>query len=94
VRPAVATFPPHSTPTSVVISPFEADTLLVALWLSGEVVQLPLTYSRNHTTLGIFRSPRNLETLMRYISRCNCLSQPLLHRLWSLRRHYAVQVPE
>ena len=48
VRPAVATFPPHSTPTSVVISPFEADTLLVALWLSGEVVQLPLTYTGNN----------------------------------------------
>jgi glucose/arabinose dehydrogenase len=45
VRPAVATFPLHSTPTSVVVSPFDADTLLVALWLSGEVVQLPITYT-------------------------------------------------
>lgn len=29
----------------MVVSPFEADTLLVALWLSGEVVQLPITYT-------------------------------------------------
>ena len=48
MRPAVAAFSPHSTPTSVVISPFETDTLLVALWLSGEVVQLPLTYTGNN----------------------------------------------
>lgn len=45
VRPAVATFAPHSTPTSVVVSPFAPDTLLVALWLAGEVVQLPITYT-------------------------------------------------
>lgn len=44
VRPAVAIFAPHSTPTSVVVSPFTPDTLLVALWLTGEVVQMPITY--------------------------------------------------
>lgn len=44
VRPAVATFVPHSTPTGVVVSPFRANTLLVSLWLTGEVVQLPITY--------------------------------------------------
>lgn len=31
-RPAVAVFPARSTPTSVAISPWEADVLLVALW--------------------------------------------------------------
>lgn len=31
-RPSVVAFPPHSTPTSVAVSPWEADTLLVALW--------------------------------------------------------------
>jgi glucose/arabinose dehydrogenase len=30
--PAVAVFPAHSTPTSVVASPWEEDVLLVALW--------------------------------------------------------------
>lgn len=41
VRPAVAVLPAHSTPTSIVLSPFQQDTLLVALWLTGEVVQIP-----------------------------------------------------
>ena len=40
VRPAVAVFEPHSTPTSVAISPFADQTLLVALWVSGEVVSV------------------------------------------------------
>jgi glucose/arabinose dehydrogenase len=31
-RPAVVAFPPQSTPTGVAVSPWEADTLLVALW--------------------------------------------------------------
>lgn len=31
-QPAAAVFPPRSTPTGVVASPWEADTLLVALW--------------------------------------------------------------
>jgi len=31
-RAPVAIFPPHSTPTSVAISPWEENTLLVALW--------------------------------------------------------------
>lgn len=31
-QPAVAVFPAHSTPTSVVTSPWEEDVLLVALW--------------------------------------------------------------
>jgi glucose/arabinose dehydrogenase len=34
----------HSTPASVAISPFASDTLLVALWVAGEVVQVPITY--------------------------------------------------
>jgi len=31
-RSSVVVFPPHSTPTSVVASPWEENTLLVALW--------------------------------------------------------------
>lgn len=31
-RPPVVLFPPHSTPTSVAVSPWEENTLLVALW--------------------------------------------------------------
>jgi glucose/arabinose dehydrogenase len=34
------TFPPRATPTSVAPSPFAADTLLVALWVSGEVTSV------------------------------------------------------
>ena len=45
VRPAVTIFPAQSTPTSVTVSPFDPDTLLVALWVTSEVVQLPITYT-------------------------------------------------
>ncbi len=35
-------FPPHSTPTSIVVSPWEPNTLLVTFWIAGEVVRVPL----------------------------------------------------
>ncbi len=35
-RPPVVLFPPHSTPTSIVVSPWEENTLLVALWGPSE----------------------------------------------------------
>jgi glucose/arabinose dehydrogenase len=44
VRPTTAVFPPHSTPTSVTISPFAPNTLQVALWVEGEVAQAPVTH--------------------------------------------------
>ena len=42
---SVATFPPHSTPTSVVASPWEDEVLLVALWgpTNPSVVRVPLS---------------------------------------------------
>ena len=42
VRPAVLTFAPRSTPTGIAVSPFSADTLLVALWVTGDVVRIPV----------------------------------------------------
>jgi glucose/arabinose dehydrogenase len=36
-----ALFEPRSTPTSVVVAPWDATTVLVALWVSGEVVAVP-----------------------------------------------------
>ncbi|MEW5988720.1 MAG: glucose sorbosone dehydrogenase [Chloroflexota bacterium] len=39
---AVALFPPHATPTSVVVSPWHPETLLIALWNQGEVVQVKI----------------------------------------------------
>ena len=38
----LALFPPKSTPTSLVVSPFEPDTLLVALWVEREMWQVSL----------------------------------------------------
>jgi glucose/arabinose dehydrogenase len=35
-------FPPHSTPTGIVVSPWEPNTLLVSFWIAGEVVRVPL----------------------------------------------------
>ncbi len=40
VRPAVAILPEHSTPTSIAVSPFANNSLLVALWMTGEVVEI------------------------------------------------------
>jgi|GEM_PF-564977 len=42
-RAPVVLFPPHSTPTSVVASPWEENTLLVALWAPPEqtIVRVP-----------------------------------------------------
>lgn len=44
-RAPVALFPPHSTPTSVVVSPWAENTLLVALWgpPSTTIVQVSFT---------------------------------------------------
>lgn len=44
VRPAVTVFPDHSTPTGVAISPFTDNTLLVALWLTGDVMEVPISF--------------------------------------------------
>ncbi len=38
VPPSLATFGPRATPTSVVVAPWDDDTLLVALWVTNEVV--------------------------------------------------------
>lgn len=43
VRPAVAVFEDHATPTSVAASPFADQTVLVALWVSGEVVSVQVS---------------------------------------------------
>lgn len=38
-------FGPRATPTSVVVSPWDPDVLLVALWVTGEVVEVSRTTS-------------------------------------------------
>lgn len=38
--PPVVLFPPHTTPTSIVASPWEENTFIVALWLAGDVVKV------------------------------------------------------
>ncbi|MCA9937910.1 MAG: PQQ-dependent sugar dehydrogenase [Anaerolineales bacterium] len=43
-RSPVALFPAAATPTGVLASPWEPDTLLVALWVRGEVVRVPVRY--------------------------------------------------
>lgn len=49
-RAAVAIFPAHSTPSSVVISPWEKATLLVALWAQGVVMRVPITMQGDNAT--------------------------------------------
>ena len=40
VRPAVAVLPENSTPTGIAMSPFTENSLLVALWVTGEVIEV------------------------------------------------------
>jgi glucose/arabinose dehydrogenase len=49
-RPPVVLFPPHATPTSVVVSPWEENTLLVALWGPPEpaIVRVPFTLNADN----------------------------------------------
>jgi hypothetical protein len=41
----VALFPPHSTPTSIVLSPWEENTLLVALWGPTETTVVRVSFT-------------------------------------------------
>ena len=65
-RPPVALFPPGATPTSVAFAPWAADTLLVALWVPGEVVQVKTTPAGDNATgvvepfIGGLRNPQHL----------------------------------
>ena len=43
VPPSEAVFAPGATPTSVAVSPFAPDTLLVALWNEGRIVAIDTT---------------------------------------------------
>lgn len=67
-RPAVY-FPPHATPTGVAVSPWEPDTLLVALWVAGEIVRVPLqmvgdnAQGQMQSFIGGLRNPQHLLTL-------------------------------
>ena len=66
VRPAVTVFDTHATPTSVALSPFVGDTLLVALWQAGTVVAVPVTYAGDNAVgdpqpfLSGLRNPQHL----------------------------------
>jgi glucose/arabinose dehydrogenase len=39
----VAFFPAHTTPTSIVVSPWEEEVLLVTFWISGEIIRVELS---------------------------------------------------
>lgn len=49
-RPPVLLFPAGATPTSIAPAPWAADTLLVALWTQGQVVQVTVTEAGENAT--------------------------------------------
>jgi glucose/arabinose dehydrogenase len=67
----VALFPPHSTPTSVAVSPWEQNTLLVALWGPPEqaIVRVYLTPAGDNAVGQVepfitgMKNPQHLLTL-------------------------------
>lgn len=70
-RSPVVLFPPHSTPTSVVASPWEENTLLVALWGPPEqtIVRIPFTLASDNAVgqvepfVGGMQNPQHLLLL-------------------------------
>ncbi len=69
-RPPVALFAQRATPTSVVASPWQTDTLLVALWLQQSVVQVTVTPVGDNATgvvepfISGLRNPQDLLVLV------------------------------
>ena len=61
-RAPLALFAPNSTPTSVVVSPFEDDTLLVALWgpVEAGVVKVSLDDGTVQPFIPGLRTPQHL----------------------------------
>ena len=68
-RAPVALFPPQSTPTSVVVSPWDENELLVALWLSGEVTAVSVipnddnASGSSETFISGFDNPQHMFVL-------------------------------
>ena len=68
-RAPVTLFPSQSTPTSLVVSPWGEDVLLVALWLSGEVTAVSVTPNddnatgSNETFISGFDNPQHMLVL-------------------------------
>jgi len=68
-RTPVALFAPQSTPTSVAVSPWDKDVLLVALWLGGEVTAVTITpqgdnaIGTTETFISGFGNPQHLLPL-------------------------------
>ena len=68
VRPALKVLPEHSTPTGLTVSPFAPDTLLVALWLTGEVLAVPLSYRGDNAVGGEVPFIQNMQNPTHLIS--------------------------
>ena len=68
-RAPAALFAPQSTPTSVVVSPWDDDVLLVALWLGGEITAVTFTpqgdnaIGTTETFISGFGNPQHLLVL-------------------------------
>lgn len=63
----VALLPPHATPTSIVVSPWAPDTLLVPYWVTGEIMRIPITqedsgqfFGEPEVMISGFLSPQHL----------------------------------
>jgi len=52
--PSITTFAPGATPTSIVVAPWDPDTLLVALWNTGELVAIQVDDDGNSKPTVVF----------------------------------------
>lgn len=89
VRPAVLVLPEHSTPTGIAVSPFSSDTLFVALWVTGEVLEIPLTISGNDASGGERRfisGMQNPQHLFTHPDGSLWVSEFETGRIWVIRQ--------
>ena len=58
--PSLATFEPGATPTSIVVAPWDPSTLLLTLWVTGELVSVSLNDGSTTTLISGLSGPQHL----------------------------------
>ena len=88
-RPAVKVLPENSTPTGIAVSPFSVDTLFVALWLTGEVIEVPLSFVGDNVRGGerpFIQNMQNPQHLFTHPDGSLWVSDFATGKIWIIRQ--------
>lgn len=88
-RPAVKVLPEHSTPTGIAVSPFSDDTLFVALWVTGEVLEIPVSISGDNARGGerpFIQNMQNPQHLFTHPDGSLWVSEFATGKIWIIRQ--------